>query len=85
MSEWRCPECDDMEGTYQDLRSMRDSGVDSCPQCCSEVVEIDDDKEAETLINELQNIIVIDNWRGDARHVVRANEINRRLAELLTG
>lgn len=35
-AEWVCPECND-KGTYKEIRTPADRGVDSCPECGSEV------------------------------------------------
>jgi len=37
--EWVCPECND-KGTYQEIRTPLDKGVDSCPECGTEVKAI---------------------------------------------
>jgi len=38
-AEWVCPECND-KGTYQEIRTPIDRGVDSCPECGTEVKPI---------------------------------------------
>ena len=35
-AEWECPECT-RQGTYADIRKPIDHGVDSCPECGTEV------------------------------------------------
>ena len=57
MSEWKCPNCDDMEGTYQELRAAGDRGVDQCHQCSSEVECIDEDEQMSRHQDEIETII----------------------------
>lgn len=38
--EWVCLECND-KGMYQEIRAPLDRGVDLCPECNTEVVNID--------------------------------------------
>ena len=42
LDEWECPECHS-RGQYQEIRKPFDKGVDSCPDCGTEVNVIDFD------------------------------------------
>lgn len=39
--EWKCPECG-QTGSYLELRTPIDRGVDSCPNCSIEVENIEE-------------------------------------------